>query len=782
VPAINLSLQYRPVKIGFLVRDGNLADVERAAGLNTMLWGGFANPLIPVGGESRLTKYLIEAFAVDVLIPVEDVPELAAVVKEHKYLEPPHHWGDPLFEEEWRSKKRVLKYLDVINTVEACWERDFQHKDAGYTSECTLVRWDKADSFSTLFSILFGYYGDFGTLPDFEKAFIEGMKGKEFVIAKDANIDIALASAVTPMVATRLELFSFWAPSADRDGVYVGDERSFVDLVEFWNIRAAGASVRFLPLGAPQRCTDVVRAHMTRLDTRRAAHPNFDDSISVYYRKELETQVKAALVGHETKRRTLWRRTDIYSWNGLNTKPATFHFGHKRILGSQDTQFGRSVVNFALPEKDFLAKRAVGRQGSDVDSQQLAVSLDFYSEYGYEGSTLKPPFIRQLNEFYSREISMDPWKLRVERDGIAILDKVGNESISVYPLPQQALVEQVFGHAGIEAKQSQAGLLAAHIIKSMRETSALEACRVFKVRGARALLRDLPAGGHVGWEDAIKLIGREEFGKFTDLYIASRERKNLEPADVLNFLLDKRILVPKLTAIARLFGSKQRIACADCGLQSEIAQAAFEGYWECPYCEHRQYLPSRIGEHFKDKSVWRIEKRGLFAKDNNQEGAIPVILTLLALNRVLDRGGGFVHTTSLNLAAGVRCETDLCVMQYRDDREIEIAIGECKSRGKITAKDIANLKAQREKLEAVDLRCHLVFSKADEEFTPEEIELFQALKKDRVPFILFTRRELEPYHPYWRDEEKEKLPFPHAFKLSDLSLNSEFLYLPRKKA
>lgn len=780
MPAINLSLQYRPVRMGLLVRAGNLADVEKAAGLSSMLWGGFANPLIPVGGDPQLTKYLIEAFAVDVLIPVEDVPELAAVVTEHKYLQPPRHWGDPLFEEDWRSKKKVLKYLDVINTVDACWERDFQHKDEGYTSDCTLVRWDKADSFATLFSVLFGYYGDFGTLLDFEKAFMEGMKAKELVIAKDASIDVAITGAITPMGATRLELYSFWAHREDRDGVYVGDERSFEDLVEFWNIRASGASVRFLPLGAPQRCAEVVRAQLTRLDSRRAAHPNFDDSISVYYRHELEEKVKAALVGHETKRRKLWRRTDKYSWNGLNIQPATFHFGHKRIMGSQDTQFGRSAVNFALPEKDFLARRAA-RTGARVDSQLLAVSLDFYSEYGYEGSTLKPPFIRPLNEFYSREISMDPWKLRVERDGIAILDDVGQESISVYPLPHQALVEQVFGHAGIEAKQSQAGLLATHIIKSMRETSALEACRVFKVRGARTLLRELPPGGQVEWEDSIKRIGREEFGKFADLYIAAREKSNLAPADVLNFLLDKRILVPKLTGVARLFGPKQKIFCADCGLQSTVSLAAFEGYWDCPYCEHKQYLPSRIGEHFKDKAMWRFEKRGLFAKDNNQEGAIPVILTLLALNRVLDRGG-FVHTTSLNLAAEVRCETDLCVMQYRDDREIEIAIGECKSRGKITAKDVANLKAQREKLEKVSLSCHLVFSKADEDFTSEEIELFQGLKKDRVPFILFTRRELEPYHPYWRDEEKEKLPFPHAMKLSELALNSEFLYLPRKKA
>lgn len=778
MPAINLSVQYRPVRIGLLIRNGNLADVEKAAALNSMLWGGFANPLIPVGGEPRLTKYLIDTFAVDVLIPAEAVPELAKVVEEHKYLQPPRHWGNPLFEEDWRSKKKLIKYLDVINTIDACWERDFRHEDKDYTSECTLVHWDKADDFATLFAVLFGTYGDFGTLIDFEKAFMAGMKAKELLIPKGAAVDVGLTNAITPMAATRLDLFSSGGNRLFRDGVFFGEERSFADLVYFWNLRAAGASIRFMPVGASARCSDVVRAQLERLDSRRAPNPNIGDNISVYYRQELEAQAKAIVSGFTTKKKYLWCRTSTDSWNGLNIKPTTYHFGHKRVLASLDTQFGHPAVNFALPERDFLAKRP-NRSESEVNSQLVAISLDFYSDYGYEGSTLKPPFIRPLNEFYSREISMDPWKLRVEKDGIAILDGVGQESISVYPLPQQALVEQVFGHAGIAAKQSQAGLLAAHIVKSMRESSPLEACRVFKVRGARGLLRELPAGGQIEWAEAIKRIGEEEFGKFKDLYIVARDKNKLEPADVLNFLLEKRILVPRLTPIGRLFGSKERISCADCGLQSDVSPSAFEGFWRCSYCEHEQYLPGKIGGHFKDKTMWRFEKRGLFAKDNNQEGAIPVILTLLALNRILDRGG-FVHTTSLNLAAKVRCETDLCVMQYRDDAEIEIGIGECKSRGKITAKDITNLRAQREQLEEIGLSCHLIFAKADEEFTPEELELFQTLKKDGIPFILFTRRELEPYHPYWEDEEKEKLPFPHAMKLSELALNSEFRYLPRK--
>jgi hypothetical protein len=41
---INISVKYRPIRIGFLVRDGEVKDVIRAAEIITLLWGGIYNP------------------------------------------------------------------------------------------------------------------------------------------------------------------------------------------------------------------------------------------------------------------------------------------------------------------------------------------------------------------------------------------------------------------------------------------------------------------------------------------------------------------------------------------------------------------------------------------------------------------------------------------------------------------------------------------------------------------------------------------------------------------
>ena len=61
-------------------------------------------------------------------------------------------------------------------------------------------------------------------------------------------------------------------------------------------------------------------------------------------------------------------------------------------------------------------------------------------------------------------------------------------------------------------------------------------------------------------------------------------------------------------------------------------------------------MPPYIADYFKkSKDVyWKFRKGGLFAKDNNQEGAIPVIISLLTFNRIFHRHN-LIYSTSLNL-------------------------------------------------------------------------------------------------------------------------------------
>jgi hypothetical protein len=56
------------------------------------------------------------------------------------------------------------------------------------------------------------------------------------------------------------------------------------------------------------------------------------------------------------------------------------------------------------------------------------------------------------------------------------------------------------------------------------------------------------------------------------------------------------------------------------------------------------------------------------------------------------------------------------------------------------------------------------------------MERFKSLAATDIPIILLTNRELEPFDPY-EDFENDQLPYPYAFTLNEMALNSRHVYL-----
>lgn len=70
---INITVRHRPTRIGLLVRPVELGDVERAARICTLLWGGIHNPIIPVNTKDEANAHLlVKQFQLDVLFAVAE--------------------------------------------------------------------------------------------------------------------------------------------------------------------------------------------------------------------------------------------------------------------------------------------------------------------------------------------------------------------------------------------------------------------------------------------------------------------------------------------------------------------------------------------------------------------------------------------------------------------------------------------------------------------------------------------------------------------------------------
>ena len=78
-------LDYRPIRIGWVVDEPSIAVLGTAAEFNTCLWGGRYNPIIPCR-EAQLALALVKLFNLDVLVPVHATKSTASFIDRYPHL------------------------------------------------------------------------------------------------------------------------------------------------------------------------------------------------------------------------------------------------------------------------------------------------------------------------------------------------------------------------------------------------------------------------------------------------------------------------------------------------------------------------------------------------------------------------------------------------------------------------------------------------------------------------------------------------------------------------
>jgi len=407
------SVAYRPVRLGLLVRENEISDLVRASEFSALLWGGIRNPIIPVSSDLSLARRLIEVFSVDVLVCVNDSEELKAFANEFPYLRT-LSMGDGLFYEDWVTKGLCVKYLDVINLINYVWNDELRHQPKSERSNCVLVEWSPDDPLACLFAMQFGHYpSDLQLSDDFKQAFTRGLKAHVTEIPLEGNLDASLHTRVTPLELTT-QVLGATGRGRVESGIYFGEPSDFLDLLSFWNVRAAGARLYFVPHGHAERCALFLTAYLRQLD-EHSPRSGIDNSVALFVRQPLASEIPEFVNSAVTKRHKALHFMDPALWNGLNILPHAYHFGWSSVLANVDQSFGKPVVSLGLPAKHFIPESLDRQDLVRAYNQQLAVSIDMRLEFSHPGRTLSPPYLRRLNEFYSREIAIDPFDLRVEK-------------------------------------------------------------------------------------------------------------------------------------------------------------------------------------------------------------------------------------------------------------------------------------------------------------------------------------------------------------------------------
>lgn len=181
---IRVDICYRPIRIGWAIRSGDIDAFRRAVRLSYALWGGRFNPILVVDREEE-ARQLVDLFRVDLVWPVGDTDEVRAFPKKFPYLIAPF-FHDTLFVGGAKERK-YAQVLDVHNALVHLVDRPEWKavKDRGMR----LYTWQPDDPLADVFLVQLGGYPpveEIGT--DYRAMLVQAAQATEHTLALAAVI------------------------------------------------------------------------------------------------------------------------------------------------------------------------------------------------------------------------------------------------------------------------------------------------------------------------------------------------------------------------------------------------------------------------------------------------------------------------------------------------------------------------------------------------------------------------------------------------------------------
>ncbi len=754
----SVRVRYRPLRLGWCVREGNWDDLRSVLRYAHAFWGGAYGPILSVGtGASAEADQIVRLYQVDALFPAVEDLQLKAFVDRFPHL----RW--PAIQRKLfiggSGGRGLATFLDVYQPARTIYEEHIDGKQQP-TLTATLYEWAAEDPLKDVF------LAEFGTYPPREEINLDyggmlerNLKGTRVALPIDGPVPADAYKKLTPSALSRADLWRDRSPNWDYPGLYIGDATDFADVVNYWNLRAASVKVLFFDPAHEARLGEMARAYLKVLMERPRETGHFKD-FSIWLKRGREVDFKP----FEELQAKGYGHVEIGDGllNGLNLKPPLMYIDDVRILASRSEDDGVPSLTFELREKPF-------HTGHEVHTQHYVASIDPSAFGEDEQVTFSYPFLPELNDFYRREASMLADGVRSERDGIGIITDVGRGSLTIRALRQRSLITNIFGVLGMKAQVSEAGRIASRLIQQM---GGLQGCRAFKISGVRALIEKYKPFQSFTRGCAIQTIREVDpvtqvvnFDRYESLFI---DAEQVTPQRVFDYLAKKNV-----------FRVGLKFTCPNCELEFWTSLDDVTTEVTCEYCGQRFNVTTQL----KDRD-WAYRRSGLFGREDHQQGAIPVALTLQQLDTVLHCGDAvFVTSMTIESPAGAftPCETDFVMISDKGffDGSLGIAIGECKGRYEITKQDVKNLSQVADAFPKDRIAPFVIFSKTIP-FTPEEIARCRAAQPaGRRRIILLSDRELEPYFVYERAAREFEIDST-AVSLQDLADTTHALYFDPK--
>lgn len=672
-----VDVKLRPIKLAFLVNPKDKDSLLKAIEINTFLWGGMFNPIIPTyrripqkweygpfknpEAPSVISGYL-DNFDPDYVIPmgecsgypfdvgnrekIDDISEILAPVEEDGVP----NYGIGLFE--------VLNYF-----IER--ELKFQRR---YPLDICIPRF--GNRLRPFLSSVFGIFPE-----NIDTIFWENFA--EVLEAKEINCSASnYAELLNPRKLFLRRMTQFYLESAPslrgwKQCIFLLDATNSLDVMDYWNLRAIGWNVIPVPKQftrfektkrlildfieanyVPHRSNPDIYHHTTILKSRSISegeHQHFCDSLNL---SPSDHTYKKPKIGLQVWYPPMWDE-----WARDKNQAECCEL--EADTDEHDISTNQEMVRFKTLDPKFISR--LGGYGKSRFVNEIKLKLydekELFAEVIPEGGKEIARVIGGFNLF--------DWRL--SRKGLVYLSRHSKWMVSL-SLPQaEALFAKWLESRGRAVKLSPAGRIAKQM---MRQLGGVNGTWILAQEGIIKLLGEMNSSDEKSMSEAdlrdkTAKIANQMTPKITNQTKHQRnERAKIVQSRILQHLTETKV-----------FQLGMRIQCPVCTQSSWYSVKNADYELQCPKCLELISFPSASKE-----VKWSYRTLGPFSLPKQSYGAYTVVLTLRFFSSLLE--GATTRLMSFTTENGEVEIADLALFFQTSkfgDSKTEVIFAECKT-------------------------------------------------------------------------------------------------------
>jgi hypothetical protein len=720
---VQLNCNTRPVRLAFLVATPDPATLETVFKLNTLLWGGMLNPVVVLDGSTRkqvgdyytfdnLTYEqeqlgLVKSFDPDLVINCANSPLPA-------FLAPFRERTFPLDVMRWNpwGTYETMAFLEVWPFLEQHWRKEVRflpepREKFGYID---------LDGLGVPKTFLVARFGSYPENTNGNKILADNFGGKLVTYDHDFRRSFSPDEWVFPIHITAQQLEVPMPHVLDGYILFLLDPENMFDIVDYWNLRAAGYRVFALPTTHYHEFSQSAKLFAER--SVYPINPNVTTCPEVVKARSVDD-----LCWTEAGR---WFQGLGISADRLSLKGWVPRFRpwdrDRRVMPEMQI---RSPISVERNEIVVFTDGHGTLQLNPPDfelrglylSQHWAVEFQAMGTADEDGTFRLPWLHPECDALANRRVGhhFKPYSSRVTQHGISLLETGDRENVWIHQPTVTEVLSAYLRNAGFTyLNTSNPGRTLERIVEQL---DGLSQCAVFQNSGVREVIDTLAHGSNMPYIWVKQAIYRA--------LPAEGEEKRKRFERILSKLVATKVLRQGF-----------ELQCERCRQYDWYHVSDLNDDFRCKKCFRVQQVPHLHG------GDWRYVVDGLFRLKGKVAGCFTTILALLFLKHFVGSSDS-KYISSFDYSDGTNHgERDfaLLVSEFLHE-DVDVVIGECKS-----LREMEENQRQAIRHLGETTGTYLAFCTLSEAFAADDKLFFEQLVVGRQKLILLTRKHLEMPH------------------------------------